>query len=97
MAKYTSGIEPLERAIAEGRSTITTEDAVGLRGGKKKKKESVLRRLARLMQMAALGGRYKSEFQRQKEQEQFQTTRTKAISGGLREGGLTEEEIRRMR
>jgi len=63
----------------------------------KKKKESTFKRLARLTRMAALGGRYKSKWQREQEQRQLKTVRTKAVSGRLREAGLSEAEIKRLR
>jgi len=57
---------------------------------KKKKEEARLRRLLRLMKMAALGRHYKVP-------RKLETVRTKAVTRGIREAGLTEAEIRRLK
>lgn len=65
----------------------------------KKKKESAIKRLARLTKMAALGKHYKSEWQRKREKQKkpFETVRTKATSRELRKAGLTEDELNRLK
>lgn len=59
----------------------------------KKKKESRIKRLARLMKMAALGKHYKVP----KKGEKWETVRTKAITEKLRDAGLSEAEIARLK
>ncbi len=58
MAKYVS---PVEKAYNEGRSSITAEEGVSLRK-RKKKKGTLIQRLARAAKMAALGSKYKSDY-----------------------------------
>ena len=59
----------------------------------KKKKESTIRRLARLMKMAALGKHYKVP----RKARRSETVRAKTVTKGLRGAGLTEEEIARFK
>jgi len=61
---------------------------------KKKKRETLLKRLARLMKMIALGKRYKMPRKPRRERE---TVRTKAVTKRLRDAGLTEKEIARLK
>lgn len=60
---------------------------------KKKKRETLLKRLARLMKMIALGKHYKMP----RKPRGLETVRTKAITKRLRDAGLTEEEIARLK
>lgn len=65
---------------------------------KKKKKNGALKRLAMMIR----GGRYKTDWQpperfRERPKADVGTTRTQQVSQGLRQGGLTEEEIARFR
>lgn len=62
---------------------------------KKKKRETLLRRLARLMKMIALGKHYKMP--RKPRKREMETVRTKAITKRLKDAGLTKEEIARLK
>lgn len=84
--------EAQQRATKEA---SVSEEWIGKKMAKKKK-ESALKRLARLARMAALGRHYKTEWQKEHEGPS-ETVRTKAISGGLSAAGLTEDEIRRLK
>ena len=87
--------EAQQRATKEA---SISEEWIGKKMAKqKKKKESRIKRLARLMKMAALGKHYKSDWQRKQEIRGFKTVRTKAITKRLKAVGLTEKEIARLR
>lgn len=100
MAKEDSGIADIE--AQEHKLRPLSPQALRAREAgatpKKKKKNGALKRLA----MMIMGSRYKTGWQppekfRERPKADVGTTRTQQVSQGLRQGGLTEEEIARFR
>lgn len=98
--RYSQQYEKLRKqGLSHGEAHLRAVQFATVKTAKKpeKKKESRLKRLARLAKMAALGKHYKVPKKTKAKPRKPETVRTKAITERLKDAGLTEAEIARMR